>query len=73
MSRREDARASKQAEVRVYPDGPMLIRAPLPIVDQDGTELRARRNVIAICRCGRSRIAPFCDGSHQPKRRPTRA
>lgn len=65
MSRRD---LRTEAQVRVYPDGPILVRGPLPIVNEDGTEVCGRRKVVALCRCGRSRIAPLCDGSHQRKR-----
>jgi CDGSH-type Zn-finger protein len=50
--------------VSVYRDGPILIRGPVRIVDEDGIELEVRREVVALCRCGRSRMKPLCDGSH---------
>jgi CDGSH-type Zn-finger protein len=72
MSRRERATSSEAPQVRLYPDGPMLVRGRVSVVDQDGIERCSRRNVTAICRCGRSRIAPLCDGSHQVKVRTAR-
>lgn len=53
-------------EVRIVPyrDGPLIVRGPVVLVDQEGREIDAGRNPIALCRCGRSRIRPFCDGSH---------
>jgi CDGSH-type Zn-finger protein len=33
--------------------------------DQDGNEIELDRETIALCRCGRSRMRPFCDGSHK--------
>jgi len=65
----ETARADQQPRISVYPDGPMLIRGDIPLVDEEGNELCARRKVVALCRCGRSRLAPLCDGSHQRKGR----
>jgi iron-binding CDGSH zinc finger protein len=70
MSRREAPRPLQQPQIRFYPDGPMLLRGAVSVVDQDGTQRGSRRKVIAVCLCGRSRMAPLCDGSHQPKRRP---
>ncbi len=35
------------------------------LVDQDGTEIEIKRRVVALCRCGRSQIRPFCDGTHK--------
>jgi len=48
-----------------YRDGPLLVRGDFSIEDQDGNELEAGRDVVALCRCGKSRIRPFCDGSHK--------
>jgi CDGSH-type Zn-finger protein len=48
-----------------YRNGPYLIRGPFVILDQDGNEIEAKRRVVALCRCGRSRIRPFCDGTHK--------
>ncbi len=48
-----------------YRNGPYLIRGPFAIVDQDGNEIAVERRVVALCRCGRSRIRPFCDGTHK--------
>jgi CDGSH-type Zn-finger protein len=48
-----------------YRDGPYLLRGPFSIVDQDGKEIEVRRRVVALCRCGRSQIRPFCDGTHK--------
>ncbi|HET6548829.1 MAG TPA: CDGSH iron-sulfur domain-containing protein [Solirubrobacter sp.] len=47
-----------------YRDGPLLIRGPFKLVDQDGNEIDAGRGTVALCRCGKSRMRPFCDGTH---------
>ncbi len=54
------------AEVTVTPyrDGPLIIRGPFRLLDQDGREYESGRAVVALCRCGRSRQKPFCDGTH---------
>ena len=52
--------------IRAYPDGPFLVRGPITVVDGEGIEVRTRRAVIALCRCGRSRTQPLCDGTHTP-------
>ena len=46
-------------------DGPYLIRGDFQLLDQDGNEIPLGRKVIALCRCGRSRTRPFCDGTHK--------
>ena len=48
-----------------YRDGPLLVRGPFTLRDQDGNEISVERDTVALCRCGRSRIRPFCDGSHK--------
>jgi CDGSH-type Zn-finger protein len=52
------------AEIRPYPDGPFLIRGPIRLLREDGQEIEIRRRVVALCRCGRSRLQPLCDGTH---------
>jgi len=47
-----------------YRDGPLLIRGPFRIVDQDGQEIDPPGGTVALCRCGKSRLRPFCDGTH---------
>ena len=46
-------------------DVPLLVRGPVRLSDQDGNEIEAGRETIALCRCGKSRMRPFCDGSHK--------
>lgn len=49
--------------VRAYPDGPLLLRGDVRIEDERGNEVHTGK-VAALCRCGRSRIQPLCDGLH---------
>lgn len=51
--------------ITAYRDGPLLVRGAATIVDTDGRPLRCERDPVALCRCGRSRIKPFCDGTHK--------
>jgi CDGSH-type Zn-finger protein len=48
-----------------YRDGPLLVRGPVRIQDQDGAEIVIEREVVALCRCGKSRMRPLCDGTHK--------
>jgi CDGSH-type Zn-finger protein len=41
------------------------VRGPFTLRDQDGNDIDVGRETVALCRCGRSRIRPFCDGSHK--------
>jgi CDGSH-type Zn-finger protein len=53
------------AKITPYRNGPYLIRGPFLLVDQEGNEIEVKRRVVALCRCGRSRSRPFCDGTHK--------
>jgi CDGSH-type Zn-finger protein len=48
-----------------YRDGPLLVRGPFRMTDQDGNEIAIDRETVALCRCGKSRMRPFCDGTHK--------
>jgi CDGSH-type Zn-finger protein len=50
--------------ITTYRDGPLLVRGSFRLVDQDGNEIDPGREVVALCRCGKSRQRPFCDGTH---------
>jgi CDGSH-type Zn-finger protein len=43
----------------------LLVRGAVRILDDTGRELDNRRDPIALCRCGKSRLRPFCDGTHK--------
>ena len=53
------------ATITPYRDGPLLVRGPFRLLDQDGGEIEVDRGTVALCRCGKSRLRPFCDGSHK--------
>ena len=48
-----------------YRDGPLLVRGPVRIQDQDGAAILVEREIVALCRCGKSRTRPLCDGTHK--------
>jgi len=43
--------------------GPLWVRGGIPIISSEGKPYTIR-NRVTLCRCGRSRNKPFCDGSH---------
>ncbi len=57
--------AGEPVVITVCPNGPLLVRGPVSIVDDNGDELPRNRPTIALCRCGKSRLAPLCDGTHK--------
>ena len=48
-----------------YRDGPLLVRGPFELVDNKGSSIELQRTPVALCRCGKSKIRPFCDGTHK--------
>jgi putative intracellular protease/amidase len=65
-------------EVNETPDvvlcagGPMLLRGSHVVQDEAGSLHHTTRPVSAVCRCGRSGILPWCDGTHKLGPRPRR-
>jgi CDGSH-type Zn-finger protein len=51
--------------ITAYRDGPLLVRGPIRLIEGEGQPLAPRRDPIALCRCGKSRMRPFCDGTHK--------
>ena len=52
--------------IRVGRNGPLTVKAPVRLEGADGepwTDVPEGTNV-ALCRCGLSKVKPFCDGSH---------
>ena len=57
-------RSFPAAFVEVVPDGPYLVRGGIEVFDAEG-ERRLHDGVCVLCRCGGSRIKPFCDRTHE--------
>jgi len=57
--------ADPPTRITPYRNGPYLVRGPFVMVDQDGNEVEIKRPIVALCRCGKSQIRPFCDGTHK--------
>ena len=56
---------SERPTITTYRDGPLLVRGPFELLDQDGTVIDTGRRTVALCRCGKSRTRPLCDGIHR--------
>ena len=50
-------------DVPAQVSGPLWVKGGIPIESSDGSTYEIR-NRQTICRCGKSRNKPFCDGSH---------
>ena len=62
---RSSPAGTARASIALYKDGPYLVRGEFEIVGQDGRRIDAGRRTVALCRCGKSRMRPFCDGTHR--------
>ena len=52
------------ATLRAAHDGPLYVRGEARVVTDDGRVI-AEGIRLALCRCGATKNAPFCDGSHR--------
>jgi CDGSH-type Zn-finger protein len=57
--------SADEVTITPYRDGPLLVRGPVRMTDQEGNEIVLDRKTVALCRCGKSRLRPFCDGTHK--------
>lgn len=53
------------ATIVPYRDGPYVVSGSFVVRDQDGNQIEVQRRTIALCRCGKSKLRPFCDGTHK--------
>jgi len=65
-------RPGPATRISVITGGPLIVRGDAEIVDEHGEPVPRRRETVALCRCGRSSIQPYCDGSHAVGRRAIR-
>jgi len=52
--------------VTILNHGPIRLEGEFEIVDQEGKSFGlGGRTAVALCRCGHTGNAPFCDGTHK--------
>lgn len=56
------AAASAGTEVTVKPNGPLLVKGGVRVTKENGDVVE--KETCAFCRCGGTKNAPFCDGTH---------
>ncbi len=59
----ENENKTPQTQIEIIENGPAIVKGKCTIVDKNGQESETKE-VVAICRCGKSKNKPFCDGSH---------
>ena len=60
----QNSTEQKINQIMVRPDGPLIARGNVEILDAQGQVLFSGDDV-ALCRCGASGNKPFCDGTHK--------
>ena len=51
--------------IRLLENGPILVTGAISVILDDGTAYpQEQGSPIALCRCGKSKNKPFCDGQH---------
>lgn len=59
------ATPARAASIVACPDGPLLVRGDVELLDAAGHRVDKGRRTVALCRCGGSAIKPWCDGTHK--------
>ena len=65
MTQSEEQPVPERVTITPYPDGPLIVRGAFDLCEVDGTPIERSGRAVALCRCGRSALKPFCDGSHK--------
>ncbi|MDQ0269333.1 CDGSH iron-sulfur domain-containing protein [Cytobacillus purgationiresistens] len=55
-----------KGQIKVNNNGSYRIIGDIELVDKDGNVFQTKPS-FSLCRCGMSKNAPFCDGSHKGK------
>jgi CDGSH-type Zn-finger protein len=55
-----------KTKLTVNSNGSLKVEGDFEIVDMEGNKYGLQgRELVSLCRCGRSSNKPFCDGSHK--------
>ncbi len=50
--------------IRALKNGPYEVRGEPSLMDRRGGKYRGQKDPLYLCRCGKSKNKPYCDGSH---------
>ncbi len=50
--------------IRALHNGPYEVRGEPSLMDRRGGKYRGQKDPLYLCRCGKSKNKPYCDGSH---------
>lgn len=60
-----DQAGRDEVTIKTREDGPYKVTGPVSLTDAAGVPYPHVEGPLALCRCGRSRTKPYCDGSHR--------
>jgi CDGSH-type Zn-finger protein len=52
-------------KIELKENGPIIISANEIAEVKENNSIKLEKNIIAICRCGKSENLPYCDGHHR--------
>lgn len=55
----------REVTITAYPDGPLLVRGNYRVLNVHGQQIEQSGRTVALCRCGKSKLKPWCDGTHK--------
>jgi len=58
-----EASESGILSISSIPDGPLMVEGPFTLLDAAGEKI-CKSGKAVLCRCGASKMKPYCDGSH---------
>ena len=50
--------------IRALKNGPYEVRGETSLIDRRGGKYQGQKDPLYLCRCGKSKNKPYCDGSH---------
>jgi methylamine---glutamate N-methyltransferase subunit C len=50
--------------IRTAKNGPYVVESLKTIKESVGTKVETKQETVALCRCGKSKTKPYCDGTH---------
>lgn len=53
-----------ESKIRVNNNGPYIVTGSFEVIDADGNVFETKK-AVSLCRCGHSKMKPFCDGTHK--------
>lgn len=60
-----DKNGSAAVTIELTENGPLIVKGLPTLMDHRGKAVEMKKDVIALCRCGKSVNKPFCDGTHR--------